>query len=562
MYLRASKRRNKNGTVVEYYHLAHNIRHPETKVSTPKIVHNFGRADRIDREELVRLCKSIARVCGLEVSGPLLTGEDGAEHEAGLPKGVEFVRSVELGTPFVIEALWERLGIGPALRKAAKADRCKAPYERALLAMTANRLCAPESKLGVWDRWLSRVFLPSCDGLKLEQMYEAMDLLHRHCEEVERSVFFKAAGLLDLDVDIIFYDTTTASFSIDDPDDDPDEPDGGLRRFGHSKEGGWSPQVVVALAVTRDGIPVRTWVFPGNTTDITTIEQVRSDLKGWKLGRALFVGDSGMNSEKARRKLSRACGRYLLAVRMASVKEVKEDVLSRRGRYKVIADNLLAKEVVVGQGALRRRYILCRNPKQAEREKKHREQVLAELEKKLSEHPGRNATAQWAVRLKASGRYGRYLKITKDGQLQIDRHCVSEAARHDGKWVIITNDDSITVEHAATSYKALLVIERCFRSLKHTQIRLTPMYHWVPRRIETHVKICVLALLIARVAELACQKPWARIHDALLSLQAGEYHSEKFSFFQRNEPGPEATRFLKDLAIWLPKRILAVSPRS
>jgi hypothetical protein len=88
---------------------------------------------------------------------------------------------------WAIEVLWERLGLGPTLRPALAQQKGRVPYERALLAMTANRLCEPESKLGVWDRWLSRVYLPSCRGLKLPQMYEAMDFLHGQAEEVERA---------------------------------------------------------------------------------------------------------------------------------------------------------------------------------------------------------------------------------------------------------------------------------------------------------------------------------------------------------------------------------------
>jgi transposase len=101
--------------------------------------------------------------------------------------------------------------------------------------------------------------------------------------------------LFNLDVDVVFYDTTTASFTLDEADVDDDETSQtGLRKFGHPKEGGWKVQGVVALAVTREGFPVRSWVFPGNTTDVTTVEKVKADLKGWKLGRALFVADAGM----------------------------------------------------------------------------------------------------------------------------------------------------------------------------------------------------------------------------------------------------------------------------
>jgi hypothetical protein len=561
MYLRTTQRKNKDGSIVRYYHLAHNSRDPESGRPVPHNIYNFGRADHLDRNALVRLCKSIARVCGVEVIDPTENDSRNEKTTDGLPDGVQLVSTVELGTVHVIEALWERLGIGEALRDAAQSSGCKVPYERALLAMTANRLCEPESKLGVWDRWLEKVYLPSCRGLKLAQMYEAMDLLHEHSAAVEERVFFEMAHLFNLDVDVIFYDTTTASFSIDDEDEADDE-EVALRRFGRPKEGGWAAQVVVALAVTRDGLPVRSWVFPGNTSDVTTVKQVKADLKGWRLGRALFVADSGMSSEESRKELAKACGRYLLAARAGSVKEVREEVLSRPGRFKKISDNLQAKEVVVGDGARRRRYIVCYNPKQAERERKHREKAVEQLEQELGSHKDKKATAQWAIQLKASGRYGRYLKITKSGTIKIDRAAIREAARHDGKWVLETNDDTITPEDAAEGYKALLVIERCFRSLKRTQLKMTPMWHWVPRRIETHVKICVLALLIERVAERALGLPWARIRLCLAGLQATAFETKTHAFVQRNEPTPYHRSTLKTLDISLPKRVLEVKPKN
>jgi transposase len=159
-----------------------------------------------------------------------------------------------------------------------------------------------------------------------------MDYLYYRKEQVERNVFFHAANLFNLEVDLIFYDTTTASFCIDQEDEDMElDIDGkteilseGLLKYGHSKDSVWSPQVVVALAVTRDGLPVRCWVLPGNTSEVNTVKQIREDLRGWKLGRALFVADSGMNSAKNHAELSRACGKYLLATRMATVSEVKE----------------------------------------------------------------------------------------------------------------------------------------------------------------------------------------------------------------------------------------------
>ncbi len=559
MYLRTTRRKNKDGSIVEYYQLAHNERHPDTRKPVARIIHSFGRADELDRDQLVRLCNSIARVCGLKVIDPINEPED-TQHQdpLDLSNDLKLIRTLALGCVLVIEALWERLGIGKELRDICMAKKIKVPYERALLAMVANRLCEPESKLGVWDRWLSKVYLPSCDSLKLEQMYEAMDLLYDHRQLIEKNIFFHTANLFNLKVDLIFYDTTTASFSIDYEDEDFDDPKGGLRKFGKSKENTWSPQVVVALAVTREGLPVRCWVFPGNTADSTTVEKVRSDLRGWSLGRALFVADAGINSEDNREELARACGKYLLATRMASVAEIKRDVLSKRGRYTVIKDNLQAKEVIIGDGEMRKRYILCFNPKEAERQQIHRAKVIEILEKELARHPNKKATAQWAIDLLASQRYKRYLTISKSNNIRIDRAKVREAKRYDGKWVLETNDDTISMQDAASGYKGLMVIERCFRSLKRTQIKMTPMFHWVPRRIETHVRICVLALLIERVAEIACQQPWSQIRRKLQTLQVTEFFSLKHRFFRRNELTPELSQMLKILDIPTPKSILSV----
>ena len=544
MYLRTTKRKNKDGSVVEYYQLAHNKRHPETGKPVANIIHSFGRTDELDREHLVRLCRSVARVCGLKVTDPIAGDNDNSSDLSGFPKDLKLIGTQTLGTPLVIEALWERLGIGQIFRDICKSKKLKVPYERAIFAMVANRLTDPDSKLGLWERWLSKVYIPSCRLLKLEQIYEAMDIFYNHMSEVEEQIFFQTANLLNLEVDLVFYDTTTASFSIDYEDS--------FRAFGHSKEGTWSPQIVVALAVTREGLPVKSWVFPGDTTDVATIKKIRDDLRGWKLGRALFVADSGMNSIENKKELSKACGKYLLASRMSSVSEIRDTVLSKRGRYTVITDNLHAKEVIAGDGERRRRYVLCYNPAEARRQKKHREEVVAFLEMELDKHQSRKATARWAIDLLASKRYKRYLTITKSGNIRIDRNKVKESEKYDGKWAIETNDDTITLEDAACGYKGLMVIERCFRSMKRTQIKMCPMYHWAPRRIEAHVKLCVLSLLIERVVEIECNATWSRIQHCLEGLQVSEFRINSHKFFRRNEITPNVHNLLNKLKVPIP----------
>src|SRR5271166_1969349 len=372
IYLRMTQRRNRDGSTVAYYALAENTWNAAAKRAEARVVHHFGRADQLDRAALQRLVNSINRV--LDHQGEAVTTST-----PELPP-IEIEHVFELGVVLAAGGLWENLGIGAAIRRCIADGGLTAPHEAALFAMAANRLDAPGSKLACAARWLPDVaFLPDAAGLAVDQLYRALDFLAVWSDRIEREVFLQAADLFRLDVDLIFYDTTTAYFEIDEADEDSEEWGGRLyaplRWRGHSKEGRDNqPQVIIALAVTRDGMPVRSWVLPGDTADVTTVARIKDDLRAWRLGRCVFVGDAGMYSAENLAALSRGLGRYILAVPMRKVKEIAAEVLTRPGRYKPVADNLQVKEVVVGEGERRRRYVLCLNPEEAERQRRHREQ--------------------------------------------------------------------------------------------------------------------------------------------------------------------------------------------
>lgn len=197
------------------------------------------------------------------------------------------------------------------------------------------------------------------------------------------------ADLMNADVDVIFCDTTSLHFEIEEEDETTQHHHGRdyepLRKRGYSKNGrGDAPQIVVGLAVTRDGLSVRSWVFTGERSGITTVAKVKEDLRGWRLGRCVFVGDAGMNSEENRRSLALGHGKYILASRMRAGDVVTTNVLSRAGRYQEVRDNLRVKEVIVGDGERRQRYVVCYNRDEADRQRKHREKLVAELEVELA----------------------------------------------------------------------------------------------------------------------------------------------------------------------------------
>ena len=158
-----------------------------------------------------------------------------------------------------------------------------------------------------------------------------------------------------------------------------------MRRRGHSKEGRDNdPQVVIALAVTREGVPVRSWVFPGATPDVATVQAIKADLREMRLGRVLFVGDAGLYSKANLDELAKGAGRYVLAAPIGRVKEIRDEVLSHPGRYADITPSLRAKEVVLGEGERRRRYVLCLNEEEADKQRRHRAEILEVLEAELA----------------------------------------------------------------------------------------------------------------------------------------------------------------------------------
>jgi transposase len=293
---------------------------------------------------------------------------------------------------------------------------------------------------------------------------------------------------------------------------------------------------------------VRHWVFPGNTVDVTTVAKVKEDLKGWQLSRCLFVGDAGMVSQANLQTLSRGGGKYLLAMPMRRGDEVTEAVLGRPGRYREVADNLKVKEVMVGDGERRRRYAVCFNPLEAGRQKQHRERLIQELEAELAslsdQSEGYNKRA---CALRTSARYGRLLKETKKG-LEIDHKAIKELERFDGKFVVHSNDDTLTAEDMALGYKQQQRVEEAWRTMK-SGLKMRPVYHWAPHRIHAHIAITVLSLLLERVIEHANQDTWRNIRDDLKQIQLAQLLSPNGTVLQVTEPRPEAAMRLKNLDI-------------
>ncbi len=582
MYLRVTRQKRRDGSYLSHFQLAHNRWDPAAKRSRVQILHNVGRADSVDSlDALKRLARSILARCD-------------PQDVAAQQLECRLAGAWPYGDLYVLEALWQRLGIPQALERARKGRRVEFDVERALFVLVANRACAPASKLHCFRQWLAQdVCVPELPELSLQHMYRAMDFLEAHREEVEEEVFWNTAQLLELDTELLFFDTTSLHWEVDEEDGEEVtavRQAGGrtyaaLRKRGFSKNGrGDAPQVVIGLAVTREGFPVRHWVFAGNTVDVETVQQAKRDLAGWRLTRIVFVGDAGMVSEQNLRALAAAGGRYLVGQSLREGSEAYE-ALGRPGRYRQVAENLRVKEVTLGEGERRKRYAVCHNPQEGQRQKRHREQVLEELEVELAEmaekrskaaergqgkrtkqggeeagEPGTQDQHRHGKReceLRASGRYGKYLKTRADGSLAIDRQKVQAAERRDGKFVVHGNDDTLSGADMALGYKQLQRVEQAWRTLK-SGLWLRPVYHWAPHRIHAHVAIAVLALNLERMAERACGDTWRNIRDRLKRIQLAQLLSGDRTVWQVTEPSPEARNILEALDLDEPPPILRI----
>ena len=527
MYLRETRRTNRDGSVVAYLQLAHNERHPQTGSPIAKVIHNFGRAEKVDRAALARLVNSISR---------FLTPEQAASAAAGAE--VEVLDSRRLGGAWTLDRVWERLGIGAAIRRVATGRRLDGDtVERVVFALVAQRALEPGSKLA-GTRWVAeRVAIEGCPGFTDDAAYAAMDFLLDTLTEIAGEVFGSVAHLLNLDLDIVFVDTTSTYWELDVADElvelaETVDDDGisrpveqGARAFGHSKDHRADlPQVVIAMAVTRDGVPVRCWTFPGNTADTAIIRTVKDDLTGWNLHRLVWVADRGFASAANRAYLTRGGGHYIHAEKLRHTNTEAAAALARPGRYRTVAGNLRVKEVAVAPGgegdgdggARAQRFVVCHNPEQADRDGAVRGRLVTHLQGLIvgsdAWTPRRRDEFVGSLRTKPGLR--RYLRRTGGGLLRVDAAAVKRESHLDGKWLLRTSDSTLTPDDLAAAYKQLLQVERGWRDMKGA-LGLRPVFHYREDRIRSHVQLCWLALLLLRVVENATGDTWRNVRHEL-----------------------------------------------
>jgi hypothetical protein len=559
MYLRSTPRRNKDGSEVRYLQLAHNVWDPQKRRSAVQVVYNFGREDAASREALQRLAASVTRF--LDPDAALAASAD----------GLDFTESRPLGGTWVLDALWSRLGIGREMRRLLKGRRRDETAERVLFALVANRALAPSSKLAA-SRWVNEdTMITGLPATSDDACYRAMDWLTEITGDLERTVFDSLVTLLNLEVDVLFFDTTSTYFETEDEDgpvardghgmplasgnsEDGEREPAAFRTWGKSKDHRDDlPQVVIGMAVTRDGIPVRVWCWPGGTADSALIRQVKDDMRDWCLSKVIWVADRGFTSAENRRYLRKGGGSYIIGEKLRSGSADASAALSRQGRYKDVAGNLKVKEVRIADDE---RFVICFNPEAAERDAAVRAKMITRLQEVIAESDqlSRDKRAELRGVISTKPGLNRYLRVTPGGLLRTDAARAKAEENLDGKYLLRTADPKLSAEDIATGYKQLLEVERGWRDMKQV-IDLRPVYHRREDRIRAHVTLCWLALLLARIAENAAGQTWPELRRELDRIHVGTFTGPAGTFRQRTELAKRQRDILKALQIDAPPRI-------
>jgi transposase len=494
----------------QYLQIVQNRR--EGTKTIQRVVATIGRMDQIQAKgEIENLVRSLSRFS--EKVLLILSGKSDVRAEAK-----------KIGPALICERLWKELEIGKIIRRLLSERKFEFDVERAIFLTVLHRLFVSGSDRSC-DRWHRDYLINGIDGLSLHHLYRAMAFLgeeladQKDCtpfaprctkDVIEEDLFLARRDLFS-GLDCVLFDTTSIYF----------EGEGGetIGELGHSKD--HRPdlnQMVVGVILDDHGQPVCCEMWPGNTTDVTTLVPVIKRLRSrFAIGRICVVSDRGMISAETMTYLEDEKIPYILGARMRRSKEVKEEVLSRAGRYREVHPEgssakdpspLKVKEVIVDGN----RYIVCLNEKQARKDAADRQAIIASLQEKLKSNP---------KSLVGNKGYRKYLKLDRE-TVAVNQDKIEEEARYDGKWVLKTNTD-LTAEQAALKYKELWQVEQVFRDMKSV-LDTRPIFHKLDETIRGHVFCSFLALVIRkeldRRLEIAghCFE-WADIKQDLKALQ-------------------------------------------
>ncbi len=532
-----------------------------------QIVENFRAEGRVRQRVLTTLGRLDELRRSGNLDGLLASGARFAEHVLLLTAHrngqVPVIKSQRIGPTLIFERLWQETGCQQVLRDLLASRHFEFAVERAVFLTVLHRLCASGSDRA-GQRWKEDYRIDGADDLELHHMYRAMAWLGEELPEsqqqerlalvprctkdvIEERLFADRSDLFS-ELDIVFFDTTSLYF----------EGEGGetIGQYGHSKD--QRPdlhQMIVGVVLDGDGRPISCELWPGNTADVTTLVPVVDRLgRRFHIRQACIVADRGMISDDTVALLEEVERPYILGARMRKQKEVREQVLADRGRFRVVqgpretSDDpapLKVKEVRIDG----RRYVVCINPEQVEHDRQQRETIVAALREQLR---------QGDKSLVGNKGYRRYLKVDGNRHFTIDEAKIAQEARYDGTWVLRTNTGLPTAE-VALQYKKLWMVEQWFRTCK-SLLETRPIFHHRDETIRGHVFCSFLALVLrqelqARLAARGFRFEWADILRDLERIQAVQVSQDYKHYLLRSELENTAGRVFQSVGVAVPPTV-------
>jgi Transposase DDE domain len=479
---------------------------------------------------------------------------------------VAVIRTRHWGAPLVFEKLWQVTGCQAVIHAALRGRRFEFPIERAVFLTVLHRLLAPGSDRAA-DRWKGDYVLAGVDKLELHHLYRAMGwlgeflpddqqqgstkLVPRSTKDVIEEQLFARRRDLFTEVDIVFFDTTALYF----------EGHGGesLGQYGHSKDHRPDErQMVVGAVLDGDGRPICCALWPGNTADVTTLIPIVDRLwRRFKIRKVCIVADRGMISQETIADLEQQGWLYILGARMRKQKEVRDEVLTDRRRFRVVyaprakstdPAPLKVKEVLVEK----RRYVVCINEEEVEHDRAARAAIVAGLREQLK---------RGDKSLVGNKGYRRFLKVEGDEHFVVDEAKIEEEARFDGTWVLRTNTELATAD-VALQFKKLWMVEQWFRSCK-SLLETRPIYHHCDDTIRGHVFCSFLALVLRYELQSRLQAKgrtfeWAHVIRDLEQMQQVEVEHQGHRFLLRSELPGTAGRVFQAAGVAVPPTVQQV----
>lgn len=537
-----------------------------------QVVHNRRVKGKVRQEVIATLgrvdvLQKTGQIDGLLASGSRFASRVAVldAHRRGKMPAPECRR---IGAPVVFERLWRESGVPKVIKELLRGRKYEFDVERGVFVTVLHRLFDPGSDRAA-EVWKKRYKIAGAQRLELHHLYRTMAWLGepvgeqsaergngvapRCVKDVIEERLFEARRDLFSTLDIVFFDTTSIYF----------EGEGGetIGQYGNSKDKRPDlKQMVVGVVLEERGRPLCCEVWPGNTTDVKTLIPVVDRLRSrFKIGWLCVVADRGMISAEVMERLkeSHRNTRFILGARMRAVAEVRNEVLSRGGRYREVHGArktnsdpapLKVKEVVVED----RRYVVCHNEEEAEKDRADREAIVASLQDQLK---------RGDKSLVGNKGYRKFLKTLAGSRFAIDEAKVAHEARFDGKWVLQTDTD-LPAEEVALKYKELWMVEAAFRSIKSV-LEVRPVYHKRDETIRGHVFCSFLALrllkdLKEKMEARGWRLEWERLRGDLDELQEFTVRNPGKTFVIRSQTLGDGGKAIQAVGVALgpPVRLL------